>query len=175
MELNGFGYPAIIVKNIDDSVDFYQKLGARVVYGEPNRDDDESVQMLLSVGGDNFLMLIGPREPGMKLADASLGVGSVQYLTFNVSADFMDQAFFELSNAGLHGSEEIRRGYERLVFVEDPNGVLLLLIAWTFDPPPTVSRARVLARAAHFRDEERAPFVDEGHLRRAIAELEETA
>ena len=175
MELSGVGYPAIIVKNIEESLDFYGKLGATVLYSEPNRDDPESVQTLLHLGGDNYLMLIGPTDPNLKLAEASLGVGSMQYLTLRVSSAFMDQAFFDLSSAGLHGSEEIRRGYERLVFLEDPNGVLLLLVAWATEPPAGMDRARVLARAAQFREEASAPFVEDEHVRRAIAELEATS
>ena len=175
MELSGGGYPAIIVKSIDESVDFYRKLGATVLYGEPNRDDPESVQVLLNLGADNFLLLIGPRDPGFKLADASLGAGSMQYITLNVTTQFMDRAFFELSNAGIQGSEEIRRGYERLIFLEDPNGVLLLLVAWTVDPPPGISRARILARAAQFREEAGEPYIEESHVSRAIAEIEATS
>jgi catechol 2,3-dioxygenase-like lactoylglutathione lyase family enzyme len=174
MELSGIGYPAIIVKNIDESTEFYRKLGASVLYSEPNRDDSESIQLLLHVGADNYLMLIGPRDPSLKLAESSLGAGSMQYITINVTTQFMDQAFFELSNVGLHGSEEIRRGYERLIFLEDPNGVLLLLVAWTVEPSPGISRARILARAAQFRDETGETFIEEPHIRRAIAEIEAT-
>ena len=175
MELSGVGYPAVIVKDIEESLDFYGKLGATVVYSEPNRDDPESVQALLYVGGESYLMLIGPTDPNLKLAEASLGVGSMQYLTLRVSGEFMDQAFFELSGAGLHGSEEIRRGYERLVFLEDPNGVLLLLVAWATEPPPGMDRARVLSRAAQFREEAGASFLEDEHVQRAIAELQATS
>lgn len=172
MELSGVGYPAIIVKNLDESIEFYGNLGGSVVYVEPNRDDPESSQALLHVGGDDHVMLIGPNDPNLKLAEASLGVGSMQYLTLRVSSKFMDQAFFTRSAAGLHGSEEIRRGYERLVFLEDPNGVLVLLVAWATEPPPEMSRSRVLSRAAHFRQEAGATFVEDEHVQRAIAELQ---
>lgn len=174
MELSGVGYPAVIVKSMEESLEFYQKLGGTLLYLEPNRDDPESVQGLLHLGGENYLMLIGPTDPNLKLAEASLGVGSMQYLTLRVSGEFMDQAFFALSSAGLHGSEEIRRGYERLVFMEDPNGILLLLVAWTTEPPAGMDRARVLARAAQFREEAGDPFVEDAHLKRAIAELAAT-
>lgn len=175
MDLYGVGYPAIIVKSIDESVDFYRKLGATVLYGEPNRDDPESVQLLLNLGAENFLMLIGPRDPSFKLAEASLGAGSMQYITINVTTQFMDQAFFELSNAGIQGSEEIRRGYERLIFLEDPNGVLLLLVAWAVEPPPGISRARILTRAAQFREEAGETYIEEAHVSRAIAEIQATS
>ena len=175
MELGGVGYPAIIVKNVEESLEFYGKLGASLLYMEPNRDDPESVQALMSVGDDNYVMLIGPTDPNLKLAEATLGVGSMQYLTLRVSGSFMDQAFFSLSSAGLQGSEEIRRGYERLVFLEDPNGVLVLLVAWTTDPPAGMDRTRLLRRAAQFREEAGDPFVEDEHLQRAIAEIAATS
>lgn len=175
MELSGVGYPAVIVKNVEESLEFYQKLGGELLYLEPNRDDPESVQALLHVGSDNYLMLIGPTDPNLKLAEATLGVGSMQYLTLQVSSAFMDQAFFTLSSAGLHGSEEIRRGYERLIFLEDPNGVLLLLVAWVTEPPAGMDRARVLARAAQLREEAGDSFVEDEHVQRAIAQLQASA
>lgn len=175
MLTSGLGYPAVIVRNMEESLEFYQRLGLKLLFMEPNRDDAESVQALLSAGGDTFLMLVGPVDPNMKLADATLGVGSMQYLSFRVSGEQMDGMFHELSTAGLHGSEQIVRGYERLVFMEDPNGTLILLTAWVTEPPPALDRSRVLARAAQFRDEAGARFVEDAHVRRAIAELQATS
>ena len=172
MEVRGLGYPAIIVKNMEESLEFYRRaLGMELLYTEPNRDDAESVQSLLHAGGDSYLLLIGPTDPEMKLADASLGVGSMQYLALNVAGEVMDRAFFELASAGAHASEELRRGYERLVFLEDPNGVLVLLVAWMTEPPPGMSRARVLARAGELREAQNAPFMEDSHIQQAIAEL----
>ena len=42
----------------------------------------------------------------------------------------LDEAFYNLSNAGIQISEEIQRGYERIIFLEDPNGTLITLISW---------------------------------------------
>ena len=172
MQVKGLGYPAIIVRNLEASLEFYSKMfGMQHLYTEPNRDDAESSQALLHVGNDSYLMLIGPNDPNLKLADASLGVGSMQYLTLAVSGETMDRAFFELSNSGLQASEEIKRGYERLVFMEDPNGVLVLLTAWTTEPPAGVARADVLVRANALREAQGSPFVEDMHIRQAIAEL----
>ena len=171
MELRGIGYPAIICRDMDESIGFYTRLGMRHLYTEPNRDDAESVQALLHAGGESFLLLVGPINRELKLAEASLGVGSMQYLTLHVAANFLDRAFFELSKAGLQGSEEIRRGYERLVFLEDPNGVLVTLIAWTTEPPPGVSRATVLEKAGELRAAAGAAFIEDEHVRAAIASL----
>ena len=171
MELRGLGYPAIICKDMQRSIEFYSKLGLRHLYTEPNRDDAESVQALLHAGGDAYLLLVGPTHEGVRIAEASLGVGSMQYLTLQVSAAFMDQAYFELSSAGVRGSEEIRRGYERLVFLEDPDNVLIALVAWSTEPPPGLDRAEVLARAGEIKDAQGAPFVEDEHIQQAIAAL----
>jgi catechol 2,3-dioxygenase-like lactoylglutathione lyase family enzyme len=174
VQTSGIGYPAVIVRNVEESLQFYRRLGLQPLYIEPNRDDPESVQALLHAGNDTYLMLIGPIDPNLQLADATLGVGSMQYLSFSISGEQMDRAFHEMSQAGVHGSEQITRGYERLVFLEDPNGTLITLSAWVTEPPPGMDRARVLVRAAAFREAERAPFVEDAHVRRAIAELQAT-
>lgn len=172
MNIKGLSYPAIIVKNVEESVDFYSRaLGMELLYTEPNRDDAESVQVLLYAGSETYLLLIGPIDPELKLAEASLGVSSMQYLSLAVDADVLDRAFFELSTAGVQASEEIRRGYERLVFIEDPNGVLLILVAWLTEPPAGMSRAAVLVRAAELRTAEDAQFIEDSHIRKAITEL----
>ena len=172
MQLNGLGYPAIIVRNVEESVDFFvSTLGMERLYTEPNRDDPESVQTLLHAGNDSYVMLIGPIDPNMKLAEATLGVGSMQYLTLQVSDETMDRSFFELSASGAHPSEEIRRGYERLVFLEDANGLLILLTAWTSEPPEGMSRAEVLKRANALREAQVAPFVEDTHVKQAIPQL----
>jgi catechol 2,3-dioxygenase-like lactoylglutathione lyase family enzyme len=171
VELQGLGYPTIICKDMQQSLEFYSKLGMKHLYTEPNRDDAESVQALLHAGGDTYLMLVGPTHEGVNIAEASPGIGSMQYLTLQVTTSFIDQAYFELSSAGIHGSEEIRRGYERLVFLEDPSGVLIALVAWGTEPPPNLTRAEVLAKAGELKDSEGVPFIEEEHIQRAIAEL----
>ena len=151
MELRGLGYPAIICKDMQASIDFYEKLGMRRLFMEPNRDDPDSVQVLLHAGGEDYLLLVGPNREGINIAESSPGVGSMQYLTLQVSGEFIDQAYFRLSSAGLQASEEIRRGYERLVFLEDPNQVL---------EPPDISRHDWGPRSAGRRCDKRVKATD---------------
>ena len=49
LQVLGVAYPAIIVKNMQESMEFYQRLGLLPLYMEPNRDDPESVVALLSM------------------------------------------------------------------------------------------------------------------------------
>ena len=39
LQVLGVAYPAIIVKNMQESMEFYQRLGLLPLYMEPNRDD----------------------------------------------------------------------------------------------------------------------------------------
>jgi catechol 2,3-dioxygenase-like lactoylglutathione lyase family enzyme len=173
LQVGGVNYPAIIVRNMQESIEFYERLGMQALYLEPNRDDAESVTAMLHAGGDSFVLLVGPVEPGrVSIAQASPGVGSMQYLSLQLPLEQMREIHHRISNAGVHGSEEIERGFERLVFLEDPNGVLITLTAWATEPPPDLPRARVLERAAALREAEGAPFIEDAHVRRAIEELE---
>jgi glyoxalase family protein len=173
LQTQGVGYTAIIVRSLRDSMDFYQRLGLTPIYVEPNRDDPESFCALMYCGGsDSFIMLVGPAEGAqVAIAEAQPGVGSMQYLCLNVSRETMTRMWDEMSRAGVSGSEEIVRGYERLVFLEDPNGVLLTLTAWSTEPPLGMPRALVLARAAAIRERDGSPFVEDVHIQQAIAEL----
>ena len=166
----GINYPAIIVTDIEESLKFYERLGLRPLYIEPNRDDPESiVAMLYAGGGDTFVQLVGPRESNaVNIAAASPGVGSMQYLSFNISLDQMNNMWDEMSRAGVQGSEQITRGYERIVFLEDPNGVLITLTAWGVEPPSGVPRALILQRAASIRETEGAAYIEDQHVRSAI-------
>ena len=174
MRVQGIGYPAIICRNMEETISFYERaLGMRLLFMEPNRDDAESVQALLDAGSGTRLLLVGPIDPKMKLADAQIGVGSMQYLSLRVSGSELDAAYHELARAGVQASEEIRRGYERLVFLEDPSGVLITLTAWTREPPAGCDEAEILLRAAALREAAGAPFIEDEHLARAIAESQE--
>jgi len=173
LQARGVGYAAIIVRSLRDSLDFYQRLGLTPVYVEPNRDDPESFCALMYCGGnDSFLMLVGPAEGArVSIAEAQPGVGSMQYLSFNLDRETMTRIWHEMSTAGVAGSEEIVRGYERLVFMEDPNGVLITLTAWSTEPPVGMPRALVLARAAAIRERDGSAYVEDTHIQQAIAEL----
>ena len=86
MEVIGIGYLAIICQNLQESINFYCKgLGFEEIYQETNRDDKESTQVLLMTKSGNGIMLIGPNDPKMKLAEKNIGVGSMQYLTLYVT------------------------------------------------------------------------------------------
>jgi glyoxylase I family protein len=171
VQVHGIGYPAIICRDLDETISFYERaLGMRPLFMEPNRDDAESVQVLLDAGSGTRLLLVGPVDPKMKLAEAQLGVGSMQYLSLRVSGADLDAAYHSLANAGVQASEEIRRGYERLIFLEDPSGVLITLTAWTREPPPGADEVAILRRAAEIRDAAGTPFVEDEHLAQAIEE-----
>ena len=169
----GIGYPAIIVKDMNESIAFYRRLGLRALYMEPNRDDDESIVAMLAAGdGSTFLQLVGPNGEGQDLPEGAMGTGSMQYLTFYVSRDVMEGIFHETASAGVQSSEMIDRGYEKLVFIEDPQGILVVLIAWATDPPLDIPRPAILAKAAQIRDAAGDLYVEDAHVQQAIAELQ---
>ena len=168
MEVIGIGYLAIICQNIDESINFYcNGLGFEKIYQEPNRDDPESTQVLLMNKNGNGIMLVGPNNPNMKLAERNIGVGSMQYLALYVKNIDLDEAFYNLSNAGIQISEEIQRGYERIVFLEDPNGTLVTLISWPgIDNLDTSQYINTLKEVETFRKKDKSEFIEKKHFKK---------
>ena len=166
MEVLTIGYVAIICQNLEESLNFYcNGLGLKKIYSEPNRDDNESTQILLASQKGPCLMLIGPNDPKMKLSQAALGVGSMQYLTFYVTNTELDNAFYTLSNAGIQISEEIKRGYERIIFIEDPSGTLVTLTSWKgINSSDLSNNTERLKKAESFRRTEKSEYIQEHHL-----------
>ena len=61
--------------------------------------------------------------------------------------------------------------YERLIFLEDPNGVLILLTSWTVDVPNGMNRATILKLAGDIRNVNGDTFIETSHIQTAINEL----
>ena len=168
MEVIGIGYLAIICQNIDESINFYcNGLGFEKIYQEPNRDDPESTQVLLMNKNGNGIMLVGPNDPNMKLAKNNIGVGSMQYLALYVKNDDLDDAFYNLSNAGIQISEEIQRGYERIIFLEDPNGTLVTLISWPgIESLDANQYIDTFKKVEAFRRKDKSEFIEKKHFKK---------
>jgi len=168
MEVIGIGYLAIICQNLQESINFYCKgLGFEEIYQEANRDDVESTQVLLMTKSSNGIMLIGPNDPKMKLAEKSMGVGSMQYLTLYVTNTELDKAFYTLSNAGIQISEEIQRGYERIIFLEDPNGTLITLTSWpNISDVDTNKNKETLKQAVVNKTKSESGYLDKIHFKK---------
>jgi len=166
MEVIGIGYLAIVCQNIDETVNFYcNGLGFEKIYQEPNRDDPESTQVFLMNKNGNGIMLVGPNDPNMKLAEKNIGVGSMQYLALYVKNADLDEAFYKLSNAGIQISEEIQRGYERMVFLEDPNGTLVTLISWPgIDNLSPNEYIKILKNVEEYRNKDKSEFIEKKHF-----------
>ncbi|MBR74357.1 MAG: hypothetical protein CL872_05430 [Dehalococcoidaceae bacterium] len=168
MEVIGIGYLAIICQNIDETINFYcNGLGFEKIYQEPNRDDPESTQVLLMNKNGNGIMLVGPNDPNMKLAEKKLGVGSMQYLALYVKNADLDEAFYNLSNAGIQISEEIQRGYERIIFLEDPNGTLITLISWPgIENIESGQYIEALKTVEEYRKKDKSKFIEKKHFKK---------
>jgi len=58
------------------------------------------------------------------------------------------------------------------LYFRDPNGLLLELATYTFEPPPGVSRRAVFELAHKLRVEQGAYAIGHEHLQEAIAQLQ---
>jgi hypothetical protein len=65
----------------------------------------------------------------------------------------------------------INRGYELSIYFQDPSGYTLEFLTWTTPPPPDLRQVDIIRVAQRIRQSAGASYVDDAHIKQAIAEL----
>src|SRR5437763_8415843 len=99
------------------------------------------------------------------------GIGNLHHLAFNVSRATYTQVAQRLEHLGIANTGNIDRGFMDSIYFRDPNGQLLELACYKFEPPVGYTVADVLATAHRLRVAAGAYNIQEAHLADAIAEL----
>lgn len=167
----GINHPALIAANIDETVRFYTEvLGMRLVLRQPNLDDPSSTHLFFDAGDGNFIAFFGPSQPTAAPGRAPVGIGSMQHLALNLAVPIED-AMATLRAHGVPFSGPIDRGYERSLYLRDPNDTVVELLSWIIPLPEGADEAEVIARAQRIREAQRAHHIQNEHIVQALAEL----
>ncbi|MFN8524920.1 MAG: VOC family protein [Chloroflexota bacterium] len=123
----GVHHVAMICQDVDETIQFYQDvLGFPLVEVMENRDYPGSTHFFLDIGHDNLLAFFD--FPGLGLGPAVETIGSLQHLAISIARDQFDAAKARLDARGISylGPD---RGAETSVYLKDPNGIQIELIA----------------------------------------------
>jgi glyoxalase family protein len=174
-------HPALVGSDGDAVIHFYtQVLGMRMVLRQPNLDFPTLEHLFFEAGGDCFIAYFVPApgerplDPAVKPTGLGSGwsPGSLRHLAFDVSPEVFAAAQERLRAEGVAFRGPINRGYENSIYFPDPSGYTLEFLTWTTPPPPDIPQGDIIARAQAIREAAGAPFVDDPHIRQAIAELQ---
>jgi glyoxalase family protein len=99
------------------------------------------------------------------------GIGNLHHLAFTVSRAVYTHVAQRLAERGIENTGPIDRGFMDSIYFRDPNGQLLELACYKFDPPRGYTHAEVLAAAHNLRVAAGDYAIADHHLADAIADL----
>jgi catechol 2,3-dioxygenase-like lactoylglutathione lyase family enzyme len=155
IKVNGMNHPAIAGLNYEKTVDFYTRvLGMRLVLEQPNLDNPDSIHLFFEAGPGQFIAYFVPVRG--KEIEGQVARGALNHVALNLVGS-LDDAMAVLDAEDVPYSGPIDRGYERSVYLRDPNGVTVELMTWVTPVPDgqdegdliLAAQAKRLARGAY--------------------------
>lgn len=168
----GVHHITLIGSNRQDTIDFYEGvLGMPFVFEQPNLDVPEENHLYFDPGDGNLITFFTRESRASDPTPTPEVIGAVHHIAFSVSRETFDRAAEGLRRAGYPNTGRIDRGFMDSLYFRDPNGLLIELAVYVFEPPPGISRTEVFKVAHRIRVERGDYNIDKRHLDAAIAEL----
>src|SRR6185295_13225038 len=112
------------------------------------------------------------RDPGARAGERDEKVaGLVHHLAFSLSQATFWQTVERLDERGIHHSGVKDRGFMDSIYFPEPNGLLIELASYRFEPPHGFTHADVLLEAHKLRVARGEYNIDRVHLADAIEDL----
>jgi glyoxalase family protein len=168
----GVHHITLIGSNRDDTVAFYEGvLGMPFVFEQPNLDVPEELHLYFDAGDGRLITFFVRTNRATDPTPVPEVVGNVHHIAYEVSRETYDRATQRLADLGYPSTGPVDRGFMDSLYFRDPNGFLIELATYTFEPPAGHSRVEVLARAHELRIQRGAYAIAVEDCRAAVAEL----
>jgi glyoxalase family protein len=174
IQTQGVHHITMVGSNREETIAFYQGvLGMPLIFEQPNLDVPEENHLYFDPGDGRLLTFFVRPSRVNDPAPNPEGIGNLHHLAFNVSRATYTQIQSRLNDLGIKNTGPIDRGFMDSIYFRDPNGQLLEMACFKFDPPEGYTPAHVLALAHRLRVERGDYAVADAHIADAIAALVE--
>jgi glyoxalase family protein len=174
IQAQGVHHITFVGSNRQATIDFYEGvLGMPLVFEQPNLDVPEETHLYFDPGDGRLITFFVRPARANDPAPNPEGIGNLHHLAFMVSRATYSQVARRLNERGISNTGPIDRGFMDSIYFRDPNGQLLELACYKFEPPAGYTHADVLAAAHRIRVAAGDYNIDDAHLADAIAELAE--
>ncbi len=172
IQTQGVHHITFVGSNREATIEFYQGvLGMPLVFEQPNLDVPEEVHLYFDAGDGRLItFFVRPTRQNDPTKNPE-GIGNLHHLAFNVSRATYDQVARRLAELGIENTGPIDRGFMNSIYFRDPNGQLLEMACFKFEPPPGYTVADVLRAAHNIRVAAGDYAIEDRHLADALAEL----
>ncbi|WP_460273478.1 VOC family protein [Celeribacter sp. ULVN23_4] len=172
IQTQGVHHITITGADRQSSIEFWEGvLGMPFVFDQPNLDAPEQGHLYFDPGDGRLITVFTSedRKPGRHSIDQ--GPGSLHHLAFNVSKVTFDQVVERLDARGIKHSGVKDRGFMDSIYFREPNGMLVELASYRFEPPQGYTHTDVLHRAHLIRVAAGDDHIETVHLADAIEQL----
>jgi glyoxalase family protein len=172
LQSQGIHHITLVGSNREETVAFYEGvLGMPFVFEQPNLDVPEELHLYFDMGDGRLLtFFVRPTRQNDPTPNPE-GIGNLHHLAFNVSRATYTQVARRLEDLGISNTGPIDRGFMDSIYFRDPNGQLLELASYKFEPPVGYTHADVLTAAHRIRIAAGDYNIEDKHLADALLEL----
>jgi glyoxalase family protein len=172
IQTQGVHHITLVGSNREATIDFYSGvLGMPLVFEQPNLDVPEETHLYFDPGDGRLItFFVRPTRQNDPTPNPE-GIGNLHHLAFMVSRATYTQVAKRLNERGISNTGPIDRGFMDSIYFRDPNGQLLELACYKFEPPTGYTHSEVLAVAHRIRIAAGDYNISDAHLADAIEEL----
>jgi catechol 2,3-dioxygenase-like lactoylglutathione lyase family enzyme len=172
LQAQGVHHITLVGSNREATIEFYEGvLGMPFVFEQPNLDVPEETHLYFDPGDGRLLTFFVRPTRQNDPAPNPEGIGNLHHLAFNVSRATYTQIAQRLEELGISNTGPIDRGFMDSIYFRDPNGQLLEMACYKFEPPPGYTHSDVLAAAHRLRVAAGDYSIADKHLADALIEL----
>ena len=172
LQTQGVHHITLVGSNREATIEFYEGvLGMPFIFEQPNLDVPEETHLYFDPGDGRLLtFFVRPTRQNDPTPNPE-GIGNLHHLAFIVSRATYTQVAERLEALGIKNTGPIDRGFMDSIYFRDPNGQLLELACYKFDPPNGLTHSDVLAAAHRLRTAAGDYNIADKHLADALLEL----
>ena len=172
IQIQGAHHVTFVGSNREDTIAFYTGvLGMPLVMEQPNLDVPEESHLYFDMGDGRLLtFFVRPSRVSDPTPNPE-GIGNLHHFAFTVSRATYNVIAERLNERGIKNTGPIDRGFMDSIYFRDPNGQMLEIAVYKFEPPAGHTHADVLALAHNLRVAAGDYAIADKHLADALAQL----
>jgi len=172
IQTQGVHHITLVGSNREATIAFWEGvLGMPLVFEQPNLDVPEETHLYFDPGDGRLITFFCRPYRTTDPTPNPEGIGNLHHIAFMVSRATYTQVVARLKEHEIANTGPIDRGFMDSIYFRDPDGQLLELACYKFEPPAGWTHAEVLAVAHRIRVAAGAYNIQDVHLADAIEEL----
>jgi catechol 2,3-dioxygenase-like lactoylglutathione lyase family enzyme len=172
LQVQGVHHITFVGSNRQATIDFYwDVLGMPLIFEQPNLDVPDETHLYFDAGDGRLITFFVRPTRQNDPAPNPEGIGNLHHLALMASRATYTQVARRLNERGVWNTGPIDRGFMDSIYFRDPNGQLLEIAVYKFEPPVGYTHGDVLAAAHAIRLAAGDYNIEDKHLADAIEQL----